>query len=102
MTDRRTDGFAVAYTALAKLALRRAVKTDRWSGYLSGSSAAADKLSMKRTALNLSSECIITLNSNAENGVGSRDHPLTAGKLLETSEPGGSNRRAGSQYKPGL
>ena len=26
-TDRRTDGYAVAYTALAKLALRRAVKT---------------------------------------------------------------------------
>ena len=26
VTDRRTDGFAVAYTALAKLALRSAVK----------------------------------------------------------------------------
>ena len=30
-TDRRTDGFAVAYIALAKLALRRAVKTSTFT-----------------------------------------------------------------------
>ena len=45
------------------------LKTNRWSGYMSGSSQAAKKLSPKRTALNL---CRITLS--VERGTGSREH----------------------------